>query len=119
MIRYGGHRHAAGLQLHIRDYGAFREQFLLQAEKHPPQEARETLTYILLKHTEVGIYLLDELEKLEPFGQANEPIYFLLRNMKLTAVRAMGKTGKAYSLVFSKAGADLRFVNFSGIGRSP
>ncbi|NLL22675.1 MAG: hypothetical protein GX260_02700 [Tissierellia bacterium] len=116
LIRYGGHRHAAGLQLHISDYGAFREQFLLQAKKHPPQEVRETFSYILLKHTEVGIYLLDELEKLEPFGQANEPIYFLLRNMKLTSVRPMGRTGKAYSLIFSKAGADLRFVNFSGIG---
>lgn len=115
LTRFGGHRQAAGLELLLEDFHAFEKAFHEEVRQLPLNETRETQWYIPLKHTEVGIYLLDELEKMEPFGRGNDPVRFLLRNMTLESIREMGRTGKAFALTFTKGGMSHRFIHFSPV----
>lgn len=95
LVRFGGHRGAAGLELKAESLEAFREAFAAHASA--------TLGAEDLKRTErvdamvggagIDMGLAEELERLAPFGRGNPGVRLLVPSARVSDVRTMGKKG--------------------------
>ena len=82
---WGGHPMATGLSLQSSDVGAFTDQFLSSLQELYPQGLPDPSLEIIawLKLEELSEALLEELDRLEPFGQSNREPIFGLREVSL------------------------------------
>jgi single-stranded-DNA-specific exonuclease len=98
LVRYGGHRAAAGLELHPDHLDAFREAFIAQAasEIDPAELVRmEQLDALVGVGREgIGMDLARQLETLGPFGMGNPGPRLLVPSGRLREVRPLGEEGK-------------------------
>src|SRR3954465_15136581 len=98
LVRYGGHRAAAGLELEVGDLDAFREAFIAQADsKIDPAELvrMEQLDALVGVGREgIGMDLARQLESLGPFGMGNPGPRLLVPSGRLREVRPLGEEGK-------------------------
>ena len=100
LIEFGGHVGAAGLELEAKNFDAFK----IKINKIARQALEEKdLTPILeidlkLQPKDITWDLFDNLEKLEPFGEANERPLWLLENMEIVSVRIVGNGSKHLKL---------------------
>src|SRR3954451_23587616 len=98
LVRYGGHRAAAGLELHPDHLDAFREAFIAQAasEIDPAELVRmEQLDALVGVGREgIGMDLARQLETLGPFGMGNPGPRLLVPSGRLREVRPLGAEGK-------------------------
>src|SRR3954452_14949170 len=98
LTRYGGHRAAAGLELHADHLDAFREAFIAQAasEIDPAELVRmEQLDALVGVGREgIGMDLARQLETLGPFGMGNPGPRLLVPSGRLREVRPLGEEGK-------------------------
>jgi single-stranded-DNA-specific exonuclease len=98
LVRYGGHRAAAGLELEAGDLDAFREAFIEQAaaEIDPDDLIRmERLDALVGVGREgIGMDLARQLESLGPFGMGNPGPRLLVPSGRLREVRPLGEEGK-------------------------
>jgi single-stranded-DNA-specific exonuclease len=118
--RYGGHRAAAGMTVRHDQLGPFRAAF----EKH----AEATLTPELLTPVErvdaivsgsqLGLALVDELERLEPSGPGNPRSRLLVPGGRFTDLRPMGG-GKHARFTVTAGGIRSPAVSFGCDGRLP
>jgi single-stranded-DNA-specific exonuclease len=118
--RYGGHRAAAGLTIRREELEAFRNTF----EAH----ARATLSEELLTPTEqvdaivsgsqLGLELVDELERLEPTGSGNPRSRLLVPGGRFSDPRTMGE-GRHVRFLVTAGGARFPAVAFGCDGRLP
>ena len=93
LLRFGGHRAAAGLELKAENLDAFREAFATHAAA--------SLTSEDLKRTEridamvggagLGLDLAEELRRLAPFGMGNPGVRLLVPSARVSDVRQMGE----------------------------
>ena len=119
LLRYGGHRAAAGLTIEPSRIDAFRAL----AEAH----AQAVLTPDLLVPVEridavasgiaLGIGTAEELAALEPCGIANPPARLLVPGARFSDVRTMGE-GKHAKFTVSSGGVGARAIAF-GCGARP
>ncbi len=98
LIRHGGHRAAAGLELERDELEAFRQAFL--------EYARAELSEADLVRTEsvdalvgvgregIGMELAEQLERLGPFGKGNPNPRILVPSARLRTVRPLGERGR-------------------------
>ena len=98
LVRYGGHRAAAGLELEAHGLDAFREAFIAQAasEIDPGDLVRlEHLDALVGVGREgIGMDLARQLETLGPFGMGNPGPRLLVPSGRLREVRPLGEQGK-------------------------
>jgi single-stranded-DNA-specific exonuclease len=98
LVRYGGHRAAAGLELEASDLDAFREAFIAYAasELDPDDLVRmERLDALVGVGREgIGMDLARQLESLGPFGMGNPGPRLLVPSGRLREVRPLGDQGK-------------------------
>ena len=98
LVRYGGHRAAAGLELEADGLDAFREAFIAQAasEIDPGDLVRiEHLDALVGVGREgIGMDLARQLESLGPFGMGNPGPRLLVPSGRLREVRPLGEQGK-------------------------
>lgn len=89
---FGGHAMAAGLTLRIDRLEAFEEQVLAHlAEQTGPEDYRQRLTIdaeILFR--QITPHLLNQLESLQPFGQAIPEPVFIARDVEVDSHRVVG-----------------------------
>ena len=118
---YGGHRQAAGLSLQA----ACLEQFAEQFERAVRQQLKpDDLVPIVEFDDEVDISLvgpelLDELHRLEPYGQGNPEPVFLSSGTEVMSARVVGdqSAGKAGHLkLVLRSAQDGRPVDAIGFG---
>jgi single-stranded-DNA-specific exonuclease len=93
LLRYGGHRAAAGAEISADRIDAFREAFVAHAER--------VLTDAADLHTEpmdavvggesLGHDVAEQLQQLGPFGLGNPVVNWLVPSATLTDVRRMGE----------------------------
>ncbi len=102
LFSYGGHAHAAGLQLPVEAIGAFSDRFeevvsasMKKEYEAPVLEVSETLSFDQITHD-----LLQSLRVLEPFGPHNMTPVFV--------AEAVGDTGKSKILQNNHAFLSLR-----------
>lgn len=80
-VRWGGHPMAAGLSIKKSKIGAFRERINDVAKGVLPAHPTPVMVYdSKLKLRDIDIGLVQELEKLEPFGQGNPLPQFILED---------------------------------------
>ena len=120
LLRYGGHRAAAGLELERSRVGDFDAALcayaerVLQAEDLIPVERVDAI----LGGDELGMELAEELATLAPFGRGNPGVSLMLADATFADARPMGE-GKHVRFTVESAGARARAVAFGNGGRLP
>jgi single-stranded-DNA-specific exonuclease len=98
LVRYGGHRAAAGLELEAGNLDAFREAFIAHAASaiDPADLVRmEQLDALVgVGRDGIGMDLARQLESLGPFGMGNPGPRLLVPSGRLREVRPLGEEGK-------------------------
>jgi single-stranded-DNA-specific exonuclease len=93
LVRFGGHRAAAGLELRAEDLDAFREAFAAHAtEVLGPEDLRRTERIdAMVGGKSLGLDLAEEISRLAPFGMGNPGVRLLVPSARVRDVRAMGE----------------------------
>jgi single-stranded-DNA-specific exonuclease len=93
LVRFGGHRAAAGLELRASELERFRDDFLSHAEQQlgPEDLTRTERIDALVGGEGLGLELAEELERLAPFGAGNPGVRLLVPSARLGDVRSMGE----------------------------
>lgn len=94
-VAYGGHRSAAGMTLHTRDIEQLRirlNEYAAQYDlEHGGMPVQELPYDCELPLRTVTLSLVDDIACLEPFGADNPRPTVLLRNVKVTGIRPLGR----------------------------
>ena len=91
LIKFGGHKMAAGLGLLEENIEAFREAINMSATKIDPKDFIPKDELIgTITTDEIDFELLDLLEKFEPYGEANPRPRFLIENAEVISIRLLG-----------------------------
>jgi single-stranded-DNA-specific exonuclease len=120
LLRYGGHRAAAGLEIeraHVEDFAlalCTHAQRLLEAEDLVPVERVDAV----VGGDELGMALAEELQALAPFGRGNPGVSLLVADAVFTDARPMGE-GRHVRFTVHSRGARARAVAFGTGGRLP
>ena len=89
---FGGHKMAAGLTIQTKQFSAFRDQFDAIVQKstcHSDFKSVITIDY-LIKFHEISEQLVNELEKLGPFGSGNQEPIFGAYNIQVRSANLVG-----------------------------
>jgi single-stranded-DNA-specific exonuclease len=118
LVRHGGHRAAAGLEIERGRVEGFGEAFAAHAERVFGAQApvRTERVDAVVSGGELGMELAEELATLAPFGQANPAVALLVRGARFADRRAMGE-GRHVRFTVLADGARARAVAF-GSGAS-
>jgi single-stranded-DNA-specific exonuclease len=92
LVRFGGHRAAAGLSIERGRVEAFADAFAAHADAHLPEEALRPRTVVdaLVHGSELTLDLCAELARLAPFGLGNPGITLLVAGCELSDVATVG-----------------------------
>jgi single-stranded-DNA-specific exonuclease len=120
LLRYGGHRAAAGLTIARDDVAAFRAAFAEHAaEVLRPEDLVPTVRVDAIASGDaLTLGLAEELERLAPFGQGNPEPSLLVPAAHLHDPRALGE-GRHVAFTLSAGGARSRCVLFGAGSRLP
>ncbi len=114
LIRYGGHKQAAGLELSIDNYTAFKNamnKYLKENSSYIDEYVK--YDYIDIELNEACIDTINSLKDLEPFGVGNSKPIFRLNTLNLVSVNIYGKNNNFYVLNFMKDNVYLKAIYFS------
>jgi single-stranded-DNA-specific exonuclease len=91
-IDYGGHDAAAGFSLHAKDWPEFQARTAAYAEALELEDAEQSIDVDAeLPHDYLKPDLAAIAERFEPFGEANEPLVFLARDVPIADAQLVGK----------------------------
>lgn len=115
LIKFGGHRAAAGMSIKPENVEAFREDFFQQvieqvsvAELIPDLDIDAEATI-----GQITVSMIRDLEKLAPFGQNNPRPILCATDVQLAEeVKTMGSEGRHLSLKLKQHSATIRAVAF-------
>ena len=113
LLKYGGHKSAAGLSLDACELQAFCEHIRAYAKEHLSDEY---LTPVIAADAELDIddinmSVVSDVSKLEPFGEGNPVPLFMLKDLKITDVISL-KDGKHTKINFTKDGKIIQGMYF-------
>lgn len=88
--KYGGHEMAVGLSLHRKDFEEFKYSFEKYAKTCNLDEIIPIINIDkLVTDKELTIENIKDLEKLEPYGEANKCPLFVHKNLKIDSIRSL------------------------------
>lgn len=112
--RYGGHAMAAGFTIHTDNIAALRQALgaaaVAELGLEPPPPVLDIDTWVDLADLDLGI--LQELERLGPFGYGNSAPVLACREVTPKAVRTVGKEGTVLRLTLPVGRSQLTAVGF-------
>lgn len=113
LINFGGHAQAGGFSMHATNFTEFEGKLTSYAAN---QMKNIDLTPVLdidceLREDEIDMQLLEDIEKLAPFGVQNQSPQFLLPDVFLENIQTVGKESK--HLKFS---VNIKNQKIGGIG---
>ena len=113
LLKYGGHKHAAGLSLKREELPSFRADMEAYADEHLTDDdlVSETLYDAEIGAENVSMELVDELSKLEPYGEGNPVPLFLMKDVVISNVIPL-KEGRHTRVCFTKDGTPLQAMYF-------
>ncbi len=115
MLRYGGHRAAAGLEIERGCVPALARALAEHAELmlgSEPPVASERVDAVV-GGDQLGMTLAEELQRLAPFGHGNPGVSLMLADACFRDARPMGE-GKHVRFTVESSGARARAVAFGG-----
>ncbi len=100
LVRYGGHRAAAGLELDVARLGEFRAAFVADATAQlTVDDLRPRMVVDAIgTPADINLQAIEELERLGPFGAENPRPQVLIPAVDLVSVNRMGRTGQHFKL---------------------
>jgi len=113
---YGGHEMAAGLKVRPEKFDAFRACFCNYANEHlaPEHLIPELILDAQADLKQVTAAMVDDLNRLAPFGHGNRRPIFCIRGVELAAPpRRVGKTGDHLQLFLKQGDATMRAIAFN------
>ena len=117
LVKYGGHELAAGLTIERDNIDAFKKKINEYARAHISEEMlninMDADTEIEMN--DVTLETANDVARLEPFGSANPVPAFVIRNVRVERMAAIG-AGKHTRLTVSQDG---RFITAMYFGTSP
>ena len=88
--KYGGHEMAVGLTIEKNQFNSFRSEFEKTAEKNHINKLVPTIKIDgVITKKDFKYAILQDIEKLEPFGEKNTKPIFLYKNLKINSIRAL------------------------------
>jgi single-stranded-DNA-specific exonuclease len=118
---FGGHPMAAGLSLdpaNIPDFRAAVSHTVLGMGVGLQKE-KDLQIDGYLSLPELSLVLVEDLERLAPFGAGNPPLVFATRNLKLTGYAAVGRSGEHLQLTIEdELGHSQHSIWWQGAGYS-
>ena len=98
LVRHGGHRAAAGLELRRSDVDAFRRDFVAHAaaaiDPGDLVQVERIDALVGVGREGIGMDLAEQLERLAPFGQGNPDPRLIVPSARLRTIRPMGQEGR-------------------------
>src|SRR4051794_39802237 len=121
LVRHGGHRAAAGLEVRVEELDAFRAAFEAHARQalSPDDLVPETRVDAIAAGGGLGLDLAEELGLLAPFGMGNPAPALLVPAARLTNPRPLGEGERHVRFTVEAGGARSRAVAFRCGGRLP
>jgi len=114
---YGGHPMAAGLSFPASEYSAFKRGFLSSVEERTKhiEPIPEIEISQIIQVGEISLDLIQEIERLAPFGPGNPPLNFMIRDLQLVSDSVVGQTGEHRQVIASREnGTQQRFIWWNG-----
>jgi single-stranded-DNA-specific exonuclease len=120
LLRYGGHRAAAGLEIERARVADFADALCAHAERvlDPQDLVAVERVDAVVGGDELGMTLAEELRAVAPLGRGNRPVSLMVADATFTDVRPMGE-GKHARFTVESHGARARGVAFGCGGRLP
>jgi single-stranded-DNA-specific exonuclease len=114
LLRFGGHRAAAGLEIAAADVDAFRDALAAHAASvlTPGDLVPVERVDAVVGPDRLGVPLAEELERLRPFGHGNPPPTLLVPAARVADVRSMGDEQQHSRFTIAGGGARARAVAF-------
>jgi single-stranded-DNA-specific exonuclease len=120
LLRYGGHRAAAGLEIEAGRVEQFAAAFSEHAGRMLRQQDAAPIERVdaVVAGAELGMSLAEELQALAPFGNGNPTVSLMLADATFADARPMGE-GRHVRFTVRSRGARARAVAFGTGGRLP
>jgi single-stranded-DNA-specific exonuclease len=120
LLRYGGHRAAAGLEIERGRVQEFAIAMCDHAERVLAQKDMVAVERVdaVVGGEELGMTLAEELQSLSPFGRGNPGVSLLIADARFRDGRPMGE-GKHVRFTVESRGTRARAVAFGMGGRLP
>ena len=111
--KYGGHEMAIGLSLKKENFKKFKEDF----EKYVKKEDISGILPIIeidktINLKDMNKETIQEIELLEPFGEANKRPLFVYKNLKIDSIRALSE-GKHLKLTLKDENTIINAIGFN------
>ena len=121
LLRYGGHRAAAGLTIARDQVDGFREAFLEHAASVLSEDdlVPEVRIDAVAQGDALSLDLAEELQQLAPFGMGNPAVSLLVPAATMADPRALGSEGRHITFTLSAGGARSRCVAFGAGDKLP
>jgi len=114
LVRFGGHKQAAGLTLETVKLEVFYQKVLDYAEINIPSETSRVLELEAeLDESQLSIVNCQLLQQLEPFGIDNPKPKFLISALEILELKPVGKTGQHFQIRFQKDNVRINSIYFN------
>ncbi|MFA4844507.1 MAG: single-stranded-DNA-specific exonuclease RecJ [Candidatus Margulisiibacteriota bacterium] len=113
-LDFGGHEGAAGFSIAADNIPELKRRLKIKVEELiGPEQLLPTVEIDAeLSPSQVSLGLVRELSRLAPFGEDNAEPLLLLRGMRLTERKKVGKGGKHLKARFERDGVTLETIGF-------
>jgi single-stranded-DNA-specific exonuclease len=114
---YGGHPMAAGLSLPAQHYTAFKRRFLATVAARLREVKVDKALQVAGEITidQIDLALVEEINRLAPFGNGNPPLLFLLRDVQFVSDSQVGAEREHRQVVVKdNAEKELRLIWWNG-----
>jgi single-stranded-DNA-specific exonuclease len=113
LLRFGGHRAAAGLEVERARLDAFADALATHAAGVIAPGAASVLERVdaVVECSELGLPLAEELQALAPFGRANPPVCMMIERARFLDPRPVGE-GRHVRFTVESGGSRARCVRF-------
>ncbi|MFA6183727.1 MAG: single-stranded-DNA-specific exonuclease RecJ [Parcubacteria group bacterium] len=108
LLKYGGHRQAAGISIKNENLEKFYEKMdkIINKKLKGIDLSPEIKVDVELSAEDIGIELIEDLKRMEPFGQGNLMPVFMMKNLIIQDLKWVGNGEKHLKLfVRSKDGS--------------
>lgn len=121
LLQFGGHQGAAGLGINRASFDSFRQALERWVKDNTSREelTARTLADAELDPDEISDSLLQELEKLEPFGEGNPSPRFVIRGVEVDAAVLLGRQNEHFRARLGPGGVDIIAFNRSDLIKHP
>lgn len=111
--RFGGHSMAIGISVSKDNFESFKNDFETYVEK---TNISELIPIIKVDEEvnskDINIKVVEELNMLEPFGEANKMPIFMYKNLRINSIRALSE-GKHLKLTLKDEGLVIDAIGFN------